>query len=121
MPLSLDPTNLGKAASAVPGSIREAAKSPLGFACLATIVLCILAYAMFGNSSDLIKIVIFLSVLGSVLFFFVSVQFISSPRGIKPPGPLLQPTAFPARDSRGRFVPSTTRERQSTPETSNHA
>src|ERR1700729_3132591 len=99
--MSLDPTNLGKVASAVPGSIREAAKSSLGFAALATIVLCILAYSLFDKSNDTVKILIFLVLLASILFFFISAHFLSPSKTSKP-GPLVQPPLGPVRDKTGR-------------------
>jgi uncharacterized membrane protein len=71
--MALDPAALGRVTSAVPGSIREAAKSPLGFAALGIIAVSLLAYAFFGNSSDTIKMVVFFSVIGCLVFFFVAV------------------------------------------------
>ena len=68
--MSDDLKDLGKFASALPGSSREGAKTPLGYACLSTIALCFLAYMLFGNSPDTVKIVIFVAILISALFFF---------------------------------------------------
>ena len=106
--------DLAKFASAVPGSIREAAKSPLGYASLSTIALCGLAYFLFGNSSDGVKIAMFILLVFAVLFFFAAVHFASDTRLLSP-GPLLQPPEHPARDGKGRFVPKSERDR-ATPE-----
>jgi len=117
--MALDPTALGRITSAVPGSIREAARSPLGFAALGIIAVSLLAYAFFGNSSDSIKMVVFFSVIGCLVFFFVAVHF-ASPVHLAKPGALIQPPASPPRDGRGRFTASATRASQSSSEAAGH-
>jgi hypothetical protein len=107
--MTLQTPDISKVASAMPGIIREAAKSLLGYASLVTILICGVACIFFKDSPDAVKIAIFVILIVAIALLFLALHSASSGQLIRP-GPLLQPNPSPIRDSKGRFVPAASRD-----------
>ena len=95
--------NIWKAVSAAPGIIREAAKSLAGFASLVTILLFGVASIFFWNSPDMVKLPVFLILIGAAGWLFSAVRSAASVDLVRP-GPLTFAVQPRLRDGKGRFI-----------------